>query len=199
VSVNYGWWLQYALWSLDDAVLLLYGIAPKSKRAAFLKKSLSSGTEPRGKRDREVYATYHKAQRAIDARVLPYQFDNKGVEPHVFLRWAEDNDFPMPEGLSAYRVRWNKETGKSPAWEGFDPDSETYPREIALQAWRAVTNRRNPSQTAKEQIRKWLDEHYPDLSKEAMERIAIICNWEKAGGMRKKGGQLKPKSGASFG
>ena len=53
MAVDYGWWLQYALWSLDDAVLLLYGIAPKSKRATFLKKSLGSRTEPRGKRDRE--------------------------------------------------------------------------------------------------------------------------------------------------
>ena len=85
MAVDYGWWLQYALWSLDDAVLLLYGIAPKSKRATFLKKSLGSRTEPRGKRDREVYATYHKAQVAIDAKDLPYQFDNRGVEPHVFF------------------------------------------------------------------------------------------------------------------
>jgi hypothetical protein len=186
VSVDYGWWLQYALWSLDDAVLLLYGIAPKSKRAAFLKESLSSGTEPRGKRDREVYATYRKAQRAIDARVLPYQFDNKGVEPHVFLRWAEGNDFPMPEGLSAHRARWNKKTGELPAWEGFDEDSGTYPCEldIAMQVWRTVTNQRDPSKKPKEQIYEWLDAYYPDLSKEARERIATVCNWDKAGGRK---------------
>lgn len=96
--------------------------------------------------------------------------------------------FPLPEGLSAHRALWNKKTGEPPAWEGFDPDSETYPPEldIALQAWRAVTNQRDPSKAAKEQIREWLKKHYPKLSKEARERIATVCNWERAGGRKKK-------------
>lgn len=76
---------------------------------------------------------------------------------------------------------------ESLTWEGFDPDGDTYPLEldIAMQAWRAVTNRPAPNMTAKEQIENWLDENYPDrkkLSKEARARIAVMCNWEKAGG-----------------
>lgn len=79
----------------------------------------------------------------------------------------------------------------STAWEGFDPDSVTYPTEldIAMQAWRAVTNRPNADLTAKAQIENWLNQNYPDrktLSQEARERIAVICNWEKAGGRRRR-------------
>lgn len=79
----------------------------------------------------------------------------------------------------------------STAWEGFDPDSVTYPTEldIAMQAWRAVLNRPNADLTAKAQIENWLNQNYPDrktLSQEARERIAVICNWEKAGGRRRR-------------
>jgi hypothetical protein len=77
------------------------------------------------------------------------------------------------------------------AWEGFDPDGVTYPSEldIAMQAWRAVTNRPHADLTAKAQIENWLNQNYPDrktLSQEARERIAVICNWEKAGGRRRR-------------
>lgn len=80
---------------------------------------------------------------------------------------------------------------ESSNWEGFDPDSETYPPEldIAMQAWRAVTNGRDINVNPKNQIETWIDEHYPDrkkLSKEAKERIAVICNWEKSGGRRRR-------------
>ena len=94
----------------------------------------------------------------------------------------------MPEGLNAHRALWNKKTGELLAWEGLDEDSETYPSEldIAMQAWRTVTNQRDPSKKPKEQIREWLDAHYPDLSKEARERIAIVCNWERAGGRQQR-------------
>ena len=76
---------------------------------------------------------------------------------------------------------------ESLTWEGFDPDSDTYPPEldIAMLAWRAVTNSRDTNVTAKEQIERWLEAHYPErrtLSNEAKQRIAVICNWEKSGG-----------------
>lgn len=73
------------------------------------------------------------------------------------------------------------------AWEGFDPDSDTYPPELdmAMQAWRAVTNSPDAALTAKEQIEGWLNRNYPNkkmLSQEARARISVICNWEKSGG-----------------
>ena len=72
-------------------------------------------------------------------------------------------------------------------WEGFNQDSSNYPSEldIAMQAWRGVTKGQNTGGTAKERIERWLDVRYPDrrdLSNEARQRIAVICNWEKSGG-----------------
>lgn len=81
---------------------------------------------------------------------------------------------------------------ESLAWEGFDPESDTYPPEldIAMQVWRAVTNHPDSSMTAKEQIENWLSKNYPDRKKltlEARSRIAVICNWEKSGGRPRRG------------
>lgn len=75
------------------------------------------------------------------------------------------------------------------AWEGFDPGSDTYPLELdmAMQAWRAVTNRPGPNMTAKEQIENWLNKNYPKLTSAARDRIAVVCNWEKAGGRPRSG------------
>ncbi len=76
-------------------------------------------------------------------------------------------------------------------WEGFDPESSTYPSEldIAMLAWRGATRGSDPALTAKEQIERWLDLHYPDrrlLSPDARQRIAVVCNWEKSGGRRRR-------------
>lgn len=81
---------------------------------------------------------------------------------------------------------------ESLAWEGFDPESDTYPPEldIAMQVWRAVTNHPDSSMTAKEQIENWLSKNYPDrrkLTLEARSRIAVLCNWEKSGGRPRRG------------
>lgn len=77
------------------------------------------------------------------------------------------------------------------AWEGFDPESETYPSELdmAMQAWRAATTAADSDLRPKEQIKAWLDKTYPDLkelSDEARDRIAKVCNWDRSGGRRRR-------------
>lgn len=78
---------------------------------------------------------------------------------------------------------------ESQRWEGFDPESAIYPEELdtAMQAWRAITNNPLEQKTPKQQILDWLEKHASkNLSLEAKERIAIICNWEKKGGRKKE-------------
>lgn len=72
-------------------------------------------------------------------------------------------------------------------WNGVDTSGESYSQEldIAVQAWRAVSNSRDFSMTVKEQIIDWIQPRFK-LSTEAIQRIAVVCNWEKEGGRRKR-------------
>lgn len=71
------------------------------------------------------------------------------------------------------------------SWQ-FDEADPSYPEEldIAMQAWRAVSTRRDPTLTPKQQILEWLSKHYGKLLPEQRARISMICNWEKQGGRR---------------
>lgn len=75
---------------------------------------------------------------------------------------------------------------KSDTWEGFDPDSKNFPEEldIALQAWRAVSNSGTEGRV-KEQLETWVKNHYPHLPPSTISRIAVVCNWDKRGGAPK--------------
>ena len=71
------------------------------------------------------------------------------------------------------------------SWQ-FDEEDTSYPFEldVAMQAWRAVSNQRDTALSAKQQLAAWLSKHYSKLSAEARERISTLCNWEKRGGRR---------------
>jgi hypothetical protein len=99
-----------------------------------------------------------------------------------FVSFAESVKWPVPPELKQLSA-----TSSMIIWEGFDPDSATYPPEldIAFQAWRAATTRPSKGKTAKEQLKDWLATNYPKLSGDAIDRIAIVCNWEKQAGRRK--------------
>jgi hypothetical protein len=70
-----------------------------------------------------------------------------------------------------------------------EPNSPTYPPELdwALKAWTAAQGNRDEEMTAKQQIIDWLEPRGPqhNLSGEAIERIATVCNWNKRGGRRR--------------
>jgi hypothetical protein len=123
VNVGYGWWLQYALWPLDDAVLLLCEIDPKAERASLLKEAFKRDTEPNDEGDREVYATYRKAESAIHASVLVCE-DNE-VRPLEFLRWARRHRFPLPEELAAFLISKDKKPQAARGEKGEKPLTES--------------------------------------------------------------------------
>lgn len=70
----------------------------------------------------------------------------------------------------------------------FEPDASDYARElhIAYLAWSVVASDSNSTGLPKVRLKEWLDKNYPDLSKEAKERIATVCNWDKKGGKKTK-------------
>ena len=91
------------------------------------------------------------------------------------MGWELPSEFPIGETESVF---------------GFDDESETYPKEldIAVQAWRAVAvNEQGGTGTPKARIKTWLNKHYPDLPDSAIERVAVVCNWDKAGGNKNSG------------
>jgi hypothetical protein len=103
MAVDYEDWLQWALWPLDVAVLLLHGIDPDSEQGELLKKLCKSNTKPRPKIAREVKATFHKADSAIRGGKLSYH-SGRGVElePLVLLQWAKSKDLALPEKLDNF-------------------------------------------------------------------------------------------------
>lgn len=54
----------------------------------------------------------------------------------------------------------------------------------AVDAWGSmhIRGEHNPTQGAIKQIERWLEKNYPTLSRSAVERIAQVVNWNKAGG-----------------
>lgn len=106
----------------------------------------------------------------------------------AFAAWAIFLDWALPGDFSSVAKTAESESEDGVGWEGFDPESPSYPKEldIALQAWRAVTNQPKAGVTPKEQIKRWIDKTYPNHKEAATKRIAMVCNWEKTGGRPKK-------------
>lgn len=115
---------------------------------------------------------------AIDKRG-PISLECRVALP-TFAQWASSTfgaDVP---------AEFSEIAAQSPVSEAFafDPDSDTYPEEldIAFTAWRAASQKPEPDRSPKTQILDWLEKHNKDLSREAKDRIAIVCNWNRKGG-----------------
>jgi len=101
----------------------------------------------------------------------------KGIRPE-WLDWAIKKELFTPKS--------NTEKTLQPE---FDKTNLTYPPELdmALQAWRKVSATEGKGKP-KARIRTWLNnvnDSLPKemkLSKDAIERIAIVANWDKTGG-----------------
>ena len=104
---------------------------------------------------------------------------SKRMRP-LWLDWAIEHKLYVPEqGLNSGQL----DTANAIKTYTFDPKSKTYPieLELACQAWRAVSST-NGKGTPKERIKKWLKDN-TDLSKSAIERVSIVTNWKKVGGV----------------
>ena len=108
------------------------------------------------------------------------------IRPADFVEWARKIDLEIPTNLEEQLEQL--EIGGSASWDHFDEESETYPRElhVAVRAWRAVHHQTDTTTTPKERIRNWVRKYFPDLSNEAVERIAMVCNWDRRGGRKRK-------------
>jgi hypothetical protein len=107
---------------------------------------------------------------------------DRRIGPRDCIAWAMNKGIGIPDALSSL-----EEMLPVPLAFEFDPDAQTYPEEldIALIAWRAVSNKFDQERPVKVQISTWLDSHYSSLSGDQKKRIATVCNWQKSGGRPK--------------
>lgn len=173
-------WMRYRVWFLNDATLILHGIDPNSTWGEYLKwvfnlKSVSWIKDPSV---RKIHRDYH---------ALVSHFGQEGGHaPQAVLEAAQKAGFddldPFIDALPADESS-EKTTA---AWEGFDPDSPTYPPllDIACVTHRAVTNSPDDSGTPKDRVIRWLAKNCPQLSTNAKKQIAAVCNWDSSPGRR---------------
>lgn len=122
---------------------------------------------------------------------LNAQFEEEARSPAFIIEWALSKrfrptwlDWAIERGLYT-----PKQLTGAIAQTDFDKENSTYPKELdfALQAWRKVSTTEGKGKP-KARIRTWLNNvnnslpKENKLSKDAIERIAIVANWDKTGG-----------------
>lgn len=176
-GADFSHWARAAYWSAEEAVALILGKGPKRVNLINLDeyRTRVSPFIQRFKNLKELI------DRAIEAEVVPKQ-----PTPRQWVEWAKKNDFEIPNGLEEELEQL--ELPSAPTGGVFDENSETYPLELhsAVKAWSAISRQTGSTDTPKEQVREWLTKWCPKLSRAAVERIAVVCNWEKKGGRKKK-------------
>lgn len=194
---DYGYWTKLDQWDLGAAILLLLELEPRENDAQtiikiaeahrlnskdkyfesrFSKEPLKANVDKAIDYMTFAWASYSTRKLTLfgisDFRVDPW------VKPEAWLEWARTKGLEIPPGLVGADAQ-------VAGWNGFDPSDETYPREldIAFQAWRYATNNQKSGKSPKHVIMEFMKQFYPkDLSGDAMERIATVCNWDKKGG-----------------
>ena len=164
-EADFNHWGGMPYWTPEEAVALILGKDPK-RVSPFIK----------GFRNLKELL-----DRAIEVEDLP-----KKPTPRQSVEWAKKIDFEIPADLE--EVLEQLELPSAPTGGEFDEESETYPLElhIAVKAWSVASRQTGSTDTPKELVREWVTKWYPKLSTAAVERIAVVCNWEKKGGRKKE-------------
>lgn len=123
-----------------------------------------------------------------DPAISNFNRKNCRYTPKQFLDWAISIDFKPAW------YEWAKSKGYLPETDSpyiapfFDPESDDYPEllHIAVRAWEHA--RKQSGGTPKKRIADFVAERYPHVSEGARESIALIANWQKAGGRPRTGG-----------
>jgi len=176
-GADFSHWVCMAYWSAEEAVALILGKDPKRVNLINLDE-YTTRVSPFIQRFKNLKELI---DRAIEAEVVPKQ-----PTPRQWVEWAKKLDREIPNGLEEELEQLELPSPRT--GEVFDEESETYPLEldIAVKAWRATSRQTGSAGNPKEQVREWLTKWFPELSNAAIERIAVICNWEKRGGRKKE-------------
>ncbi len=112
------------------------------------------------------------------------------VKPSVFIKWAIQKGFQIPDELRALAEDSQFHSEETPSYLDLEHPAYAPELAVAVKAWVEIHSSGilKDNKGHKDQIKKFLKERFPeaDLSKEALDRIATVIN-SKA---RKGGGCL---------
>ena len=191
---DFEFWLQMSEVSLLEAVALICGMNPEEADWFFLlKKPAADGSSSHSPHPPELCRAFRRAYRMAVGNFPP-----SGDLPvvHSYVKGAQSVgdtpvlfrefiDWSLRKRLSVDPALASSAAASAPShWEGFDPDSLTYPKllDIAFQAWRFATTTAPTTAHPKRMVLEFLRERYPDLPEASREKIAAICNWKPFGG-----------------
>jgi hypothetical protein len=136
---------------------------------------------------RRVYQHFaHKLDHSPSALGEP--IEDGRWRPVAFLAWALRVGF-KPEWYGWAQSQGLLPDGLDPMFEPFfDADAENYPEllAIAIRAWTAAKSMADG--TPKQRVLAYLGERHPDLLPSTKEAIALVANWQKAGGRPRRNG-----------
>ena len=208
-------WSKAALWSLDEAIALSLGKAPELVKWGTVKLYVQlSPFALKYSRLSELASRAQHCQE-LSNPVRPKDFiawarRNEIDFPEELIRLVESRCGAITDwkgkhdDLEVEFSKLNHEMGviiserdalesrvaelEASTWKFFDRESPTYPPELdaAMQAWSALAVcGRDATMTVKEAVDDWVGPRFQNLSKAALKRVSIICNWEKHGGRPK--------------
>lgn len=167
----YAEWLKMKYWTVSEATYLFYGEDPND-----LYTTMSLGFESHIKKTNSLIQRNFNQDNVAPIDLIKFALENLGKIPKPMIDWyktAKQNE-PIVNDLPAY----------------LDKTHGCYSEElfIAIQAWQAVFSS-NPARpktgSRKGLIGKWLDDNHPKLEKNAKDRITVLLNPDKSGGVSK--------------
>lgn len=203
---NWDKWRLIPAVTLMEAVALSLNIDPADIRQMG-DAAIRANREWRDYRERMkiVRANCGRGKRFTYPRTAYGAFGESTISLKEFVTWVRSEtkwDIPpelaeiatgmSSEQLSTRIVELELEVSKlrdelDQKWS-FDEADQHYPRELdlALQAWRAVSNKKPPEVgTVKQRLARWIT-RYPNvkLTNQTIKRIATVANWEKGPGRK---------------
>jgi hypothetical protein len=145
-AADFDFWSKMEHWSLDEAVALSMGKAPE----------IVSWDKIKAFKDISPFAGRYARLRDLAERAKPWQKLFDPVLPAIFIKWAEDNEIPIPAELSE---KVSKLKGKLVDWKkAYD--------ELQLVCDKLRTNN--------DQLREMYDQHTADWKKIAQNQKEAI-------------------------
>lgn len=191
---DWDYWQLVPTLKVKDAVYLSFNIEPRSMDEV---EHLALGMPrlmPKGIKDRVSLAVANLSSNGGKLPVFSeknsYRNGDSLIKLNEFGYWAKyvmkwdlSSEFPIDEEQQPELEVQN--TGLHPCQ---DQDSEVYAFEldIALQAWYAIAvSKQGREGTPKQRIESWLRASGYQLSEKQIERICVVCNFDKSVGRPK--------------